>query len=132
MDEARNVGVTVIFLRKMRGWSQRELAEAAGMHQSLISLYERGVERPTRGTLERLARAAGLPFAVVEEHLALVRRARASLGGGSSANPEAEDVDAILDSVVFAVSNALAEIVRPAATELLARIKEYENRAIGE
>ncbi|HKV09074.1 MAG TPA: helix-turn-helix transcriptional regulator [Thermoanaerobaculia bacterium] len=124
MDEARNVGVTVSFLRKLRGWSQKELAEAAGMHQSLISLYERGVERPTRGTLERLARAAGLPFAVVEEHLAIVRRARASLGEELPANPEAEDVEAVLDSVARAVTQSLAEAVRPAATELLARIKE--------
>ena len=125
MDEARNVGVTVIFLRKMRGWSQKELAEAAGMHQSLISLYERGVERPTRATLERLAQAAGFPFSVVEEHLAIVRRARASLGEEPHANPDAEEVDAVIDSVVRAATKALAEVVRPATTELLARIKEH-------
>jgi|SRR5215213_5676616 len=124
MDEAGNVGVTVSFLRKLRGWSQKELAEAAGLHQSLISLYERGLECPTRGTLERLARAAGLPFALVEEHLALVRRARASLGDKLPANPGIEDVGAVVDSVTRALSEAVANVVRPAATELLASAGE--------
>jgi transcriptional regulator with XRE-family HTH domain len=124
MNEAGNVGVTVSFLRKLRGWSQKELAEAAGLHQSLISLYERGVECPTRGTLERLGRAAGLPFAIVEEHLALVRRARASLRDVPAINPDAEDVEAVVESVTRALSEAVANVVRPAATELLAGIRE--------
>ncbi|HSF38797.1 MAG TPA: helix-turn-helix transcriptional regulator [Thermoanaerobaculia bacterium] len=124
MNEAGNVGVTVSFLRKLRGWSQKELAEAAGLHQSLISLYERGVECPTRGTLERLALAVGLPFAVVEEHLALVRRARASLGKKLYANPDFVDVEAVVESVIQTLSEALAEVVRPAATELLASARE--------
>ena len=124
MDEARNVGVTVSFLRKLRGWSQKELAEAAGVHQSLISLYERGLECPTRGTLERLARAAGLPFALVEEHLALVRRARASLGDKLPATPARESVDAVVESLIRALSEIVTDVVRPAATELLANIRE--------
>jgi XRE family transcriptional regulator, regulator of sulfur utilization len=124
MDEARNVGVTVSFLRKLRGWSQKELAEATGVHQSLISLYERGLECPTRGTLERLARAAGLPFALVEEHLALVRRARESLGSAPTANPGAEDVEALVETMTRALSEAVANVVRPAATELLASARE--------
>lgn len=124
MDEARNVGVTVSFLRKLRGWSQKELAEATGVHQSLISLYERGLECPTRGTLERLARAAGLPFALVEEHLALVRRARVSLESAPIANPGAEDVEALVEFMTRALSEAVANVVRPAATELLASARE--------
>ena len=127
MDEARNVGVTVSFLRKIRGWSQKELAEAAGLHQSLISLYERGLECPTRGTLERLGRAAGLPFAMVEEHLALVRRARASLRDAPAAHPGAEDVEALVEIMTRALSEAVTNVVRPAATELLASVRE--NRA---
>lgn len=124
MDEARNVGVTVSFLRKIRGWSQKELAEAAGLHQSLISLYERGLECPTRATLERLGRAAGLPFAMVEEHLALVRRARASLGDAPAADPGAEKVEAIVESVIRTLSKSVASVVRPAATELLANARK--------
>lgn len=119
MDEARNVGVTVAFLRKLRGWSQKELAEAAGVHQSLISLYERGLEAPTRKTLERLADAVGVPFALVEQHLAFVRRARASLGQEPLACPDASSLDAVVDSVLQAVSRAVHEIVRPVAAELL-------------
>jgi transcriptional regulator with XRE-family HTH domain len=124
MNEAGNVGVTVSFLRKLRGWSQKELAEAAGLHQSLISLYERGLECPTRGTLERLALAVGLPFAVVEEHLALVRRARASLGDKLPATPALESVDAVVESLIRALSEIVTDVVRPAATELLASARE--------
>ncbi|HSK76120.1 MAG TPA: helix-turn-helix transcriptional regulator [Thermoanaerobaculia bacterium] len=124
MDEARNVGVTVSFLRKLRGWSQKELAAAAGVHQSLISLYERGLECPTRGTLERLALAVGLPFAMVEEHLALVRRAREGLGDKLPATPALENVDAVVESLIRALSEIVTDVVRPAATELLASVRE--------
>lgn len=124
MDEARNVGVTVSFLRKIRGWSQKELAEAAGLHQSLISLYERGLECPTRATLERLATAAGLPFSAIEEYLAFVRRVREDLDEMPPPPPALEDVEAVVESVTRTLSASVAGVVRPAATELLACVRK--------
>ena len=44
-------------LRKARGMSQAELAEAVGVHFTQVSRYERGDSRPNSATVTRLARA---------------------------------------------------------------------------
>lgn len=124
MDEAGNIGLTVMFIRKIRGWSQKELAKAAGMHQSDISIYERGLECPTRATFERLATAAGFPFSVVEEYLAFVRRVRENAEEVPPPPPRAEDVEDVVESVTRTLSEAVAGVVRPAATELLAGVRK--------
>jgi transcriptional regulator with XRE-family HTH domain len=46
-------------LRILRGWSQSQLAEAAGISQSSLSEYESGKE-PTAGVRERVEKALGL------------------------------------------------------------------------
>ncbi len=45
-------------LRKARGWSQTEFAEAIGVTQSLVSLWERGDSRPTASALVKIAEFA--------------------------------------------------------------------------
>src|ERR1700761_6213949 len=50
------------FLRGLRAWEQLGLAQAAGLGDSTISRYERGLLKPPPATLERLAAAAGLPM----------------------------------------------------------------------
>jgi len=54
-------------LRRLRGWTQEQLAEAAGMQQGRISRYETGEMVPSRKSLERLAAAAGVAFPLVAE-----------------------------------------------------------------
>lgn len=46
--------------RLKTGMSQRELAERAGVPDTMISAYERDQRQPTLATLLRLLRAAGL------------------------------------------------------------------------
>lgn len=43
-------------LRREKAWSQKQLAEAAGVHPSYISKLEKGEEKPGRGLIETLAR----------------------------------------------------------------------------
>jgi transcriptional regulator with XRE-family HTH domain len=50
---ARNVQV----FRESRGWSQEQLAEAAGVSRQTISSVERGVRLPDVGTLQAIAGA---------------------------------------------------------------------------
>jgi ribosome-binding protein aMBF1 (putative translation factor) len=50
------LGRTVRELREQRGWSQRELAQAAGMTQSAVARFEAGGTVPTLVVLERFAR----------------------------------------------------------------------------
>lgn len=46
-------------LRELRGWSQEELADQAGIHRTYVSGVERGVRNPTVTVLEKLAIALG-------------------------------------------------------------------------
>jgi transcriptional regulator with XRE-family HTH domain len=47
-------------LRKLRGLSQAELAEKAGLSQPAIGAIEAGKKSPTLRTLEKLAAALGV------------------------------------------------------------------------
>ncbi len=49
--------------RRARGWTQKELAKAAGLkHLNTISRVERGYQQTTIPVAERLARALGVPL----------------------------------------------------------------------
>ena len=50
--------------REELGWSQRQLAERAGMSQPGVARFEAGGTTPTLPRLERLAAALGLTLAV--------------------------------------------------------------------
>lgn len=54
---AFELGAAVRELRLGRGWSQAELADAAGMTQSAVARFEAGGTVPTLPVLSRLARA---------------------------------------------------------------------------
>jgi transcriptional regulator with XRE-family HTH domain len=54
---AYELGRVVRELRQARGWSQTELARAAGMTQSAVARFEAGGTVPTLPVLERLAKA---------------------------------------------------------------------------
>ncbi|GIJ30142.1 hypothetical protein Vqi01_53040 [Micromonospora qiuiae] len=59
-DAARlafELGQEVRHLRERSGWSQSQLARAAGMTQSAVARFEAGGSAPTLAVLERLARA---------------------------------------------------------------------------
>jgi ribosome-binding protein aMBF1 (putative translation factor) len=49
----------LIELREQHGWSQRELAERAGMKQPQLARLETGQVEPKLDTLQRLAKAMG-------------------------------------------------------------------------
>ena len=51
-----DIGSRLVALRKMRGWSQKELARRVGMAPSQMNRYERGQARPMLRTIQRLAR----------------------------------------------------------------------------
>jgi transcriptional regulator with XRE-family HTH domain len=63
-------------LRLLRGWTQAEMATAAGVHKSLLSLYEQGKTVPTAKTLGRLIAAVELPPASFDSVVSLVRLIR--------------------------------------------------------
>jgi transcriptional regulator with XRE-family HTH domain len=118
-----DLGVAVGFLRSLRGWSQTELARAAGMDKSQISLYEQGRKVPSSRSLERLVAAVGLPFPVFESVVPFIRRVRAAAAerpepaapAAPAAFPAAADdasdvVRAVCEAVQIAAAEAFAEL----------------------
>ena len=61
---AFELGRSVRELREQRGWSQTQLAQAAGMTQSAVARFEAGGTVPTLPVLERLAQALDVELAV--------------------------------------------------------------------
>ena len=49
--------------RKMRGWSQEDLAHESGIHRTYISDLERAARNPTISIVEKIAAALGLSAA---------------------------------------------------------------------
>jgi transcriptional regulator with XRE-family HTH domain len=97
-DEDREVAAVVRRMRRKSGMSQRRFADAAGMSQSRISLYESGEKRPTRSSLERMAAVAGEPLDRFWDELRLLPPALTAAGEAleaaeaeSAAEPGAED-----------------------------------------
>ena len=58
------LGEAVRLRREELGWSQRQLAERAGMSQPSVARFEAGGTNPTLPLLERLANALGLTLNV--------------------------------------------------------------------
>lgn len=61
---AYELGRAVRELRERLGWSQSQLAAAAGMTQSAVARFEAGGTTPTLPVLERLAAALGVRLSV--------------------------------------------------------------------
>jgi transcriptional regulator with XRE-family HTH domain len=117
LDERDDVAVLVAILRALRGSGQAEMAAAAGIHASTVSRYEEGKTAPSRGNLEALASAAGLPMWAVDgvwlPAIALARglpRWTAPVAGGE---PDPHEKAAALEQ-------ALGTMARLAVAEFLA------------
>jgi len=58
----RNFGAAVRELREARTWSQEQLAEHAGLNRSYVGEIERGGAIASIVTVDKLARALGVPI----------------------------------------------------------------------
>lgn len=56
------LGQAVNEARREKGLTQEELAQTVGLHETYISLIERGQRNPTWGTVRRISHALGLPL----------------------------------------------------------------------
>jgi transcriptional regulator with XRE-family HTH domain len=57
-----NFGRRLRQLREAEGWTQQELADAAGLHRFAVAKLEQGLREPSWSTLLALAAALALPL----------------------------------------------------------------------
>jgi XRE family transcriptional regulator, regulator of sulfur utilization len=62
MTLVRNFGTAVRHLRELQGWSQEQLAEHAELNRSYVGEIERGSAIASIVTVDKLARAFGVPI----------------------------------------------------------------------
>jgi transcriptional regulator with XRE-family HTH domain len=107
-------GEVVKILRVIRDWNQRQLAGAAGMSASAISLYEEGARQ---APVHQLIAAMGFPPHLDDRTLSFLRWARAArqahLAAGTLALPERIDVFA--GDLGFWLEDLAREGLAPAA-----------------
>lgn len=68
MTEIRKrFGARMRALRRERGWTQKQLADASGVSARSISSIENGIYSVTLDTAARIARGLGVPLAILFE-----------------------------------------------------------------
>lgn len=63
------IGLRIVALRQLTGWSQTQLAERAGLQRSHISRIEAGKYAVTLETIQAIAEALGMTVDIVDERL---------------------------------------------------------------
>jgi transcriptional regulator with XRE-family HTH domain len=63
-------------LRIIRGWTQRELAVAAGTRPGSISYYENGQRLPELATIRAILEGMGYQLSTLDEARAFIRQVR--------------------------------------------------------
>ncbi len=76
------LGLAIFLMRVVRGWSQTEMARAAGITSSMLSEFERGRRNPAPKTLERLSKASGVPLSAITAILPALRSLQKSVESG--------------------------------------------------
>lgn len=63
------IGLRIASLRKMKEWSQEELARRAGIHRTHLGRIEAGKYSATIETYQAIAEALGMTIDIVDERL---------------------------------------------------------------
>lgn len=119
-EERWIAGTKILLLRRLRRWSQSELARAGGLDQSQVSRYEAGLELPREQTLTRLAEGADVDPATLDL-LDSVLRALWKAGEGTPSAPNL-DVGGDLGDLVAAISGILERAAAAIRTELVSSL----------
>lgn len=71
-DIAKVIGERIKIYRNRAGYSQEELAEKAGLHNTYIGQLERGEKNATLESIEKVSRALQIPLEILMEKIVLV------------------------------------------------------------
>ena len=70
MDIKVQFGMRIKYLRKLKGWSQEDLALNSDINKNYISDLERGRRNPTLVVMERIAIAFDIPLSELTKGIA--------------------------------------------------------------
>jgi transcriptional regulator with XRE-family HTH domain len=122
-DNPEDLKFVVVFLRMLRGWTQTELAEAAGLSASAISRYEIGDIVPGREALEEIAMAVGLPLRMLDRVFLWVGAARSAVA--SATDPG--DPDRLADAVAGELAAGLSDLLDTVTSMMLTSLPDLDS-----
>lgn len=108
------INLSLELLRRVRGWTQGDLAEAAGISSNVLSGYEAGTRHLSRRRLEKLASFMGFGLDVVEAallHTECIWRSAVPPPSDSLVSLDADEIQNI-ERVVALVARLTFEEVR--------------------
>ena len=69
-EQAQRIGLRITVLRKQKGWSQQELADAAGLTRQHIGRIEKGeLVSVAYVTIQQIAEALGMTVDIIDKRL---------------------------------------------------------------
>jgi transcriptional regulator with XRE-family HTH domain len=121
------LGATLRFLRFGNGWSEEELARALDIKPVLISRYERGSKKLSRGRLEELLAVMGVPPESIDGALYTLGIGPAFESPGSPVDPTPEERRKIQQAAAVAGEGA-AEATRAQLTADIRQLRTDRDR----
>lgn len=125
-EERWIAGTKILLLRRLRRWSQSELARAGGLDQSQVSRYEAGLELPREQTLTRLAEGADVDPAILDLLDSVLR----TVWRAGEGTPPAPDLD--LGGDLGDLDAAVSGILDRAAAAIRTELVSYPPRDLSE
>jgi transcriptional regulator with XRE-family HTH domain len=104
-DNPEDVKMVVVFLRLLRGWTQAELAVAAGLSLSAVWRYENEDLVYSEPVLEEIALAVGLPPRMLDRVFTWVAAARAAVASAADPGDPDRRIDAIAGELIAGLSD---------------------------
>lgn len=108
--------LALALLRASRLWDQADLARAARIAPSQLSIYERGERATPREVLERAAEAAGFPVYLLDPMLSAIRSFRVAARGRF--RPDRAAAATLAAEMIALSQEAVDQILAPLAPPL--------------
>lgn len=110
--------IVLTFLRSGQGWSQTELAEAAGIPVKLLNNYERGRKTLTRNRLAQLVAWMGFPPETIDDTLQRLAANRAAARVPAGPGGTRADATRRIETISSQVGRLFTDVSRAALTLL--------------
>ena len=124
-------GKALIVLREVvRGWTQQQLADAAGIQRSLLSQYESGRKTTNLMTLRRIVAAMDLNPSLLDRTVSFLQLAfaEARLSGAMAADPD-DPAWSSIERIAGRLESAMADPVRAAGEAARMALVQFTHEA---